>query len=96
MPVYLQVTCINKPDRTNPYARIQALGGVDGNGIPWYMTEDQAIATIESGQNALYTNVNGQSANVVVMQPKSLLGNKYLRTNPDTTPEDNLLYLEEC
>ncbi len=48
----LQVTCINKTNRTSPHERISNLGGSG-----WKYTEDQVINFIETRRNDFYVSV---------------------------------------
>lgn len=88
-----QVRCINKNDRYSAHERIKNIGGFD-NGQRWKITEDRAIAGIESGEWKFFVSVDGQSVWVIVAI--SRFGNKYLKTQNDGEQPDNLLSLPEC
>jgi hypothetical protein len=89
----LKVGCINKRDRQSRHERIHSIGGNNGDGTRWKLTEEEAIAGIESGKWSFYTVGGGESANVIIANH---LGRKYLRTDRDSTIRDNLLSLPEC
>lgn len=90
----LQVTCVNKSDRMNPYERILRIGGGQTILGSWRKTQEEAIREIEAGVNRFYVHVNGQSVWVVVAVSQH--GNKCLKTEPDGEQPNNLLSLPEC
>jgi hypothetical protein len=83
-----QVTCINKRDRQSAHERISHIGGNN-----WRMTQEDAIAAIESRMRSFYVHVDGKSVWVIVGLHR---GNKYLKTEADGEQPNNLLSLPEC
>lgn len=89
-----QVKCIRKRgDHYNPHERIEGIGGTNPNGERWFLSEDRAISSIETGEWSFYTSVGGRQADVVIAIHN---GRKYLKTTADGYEPDNLLALPEC
>ena len=49
-----EVLCIHKTDRPNPHERITHIGGRNDDGTAWKITQEEAIAGIESGKWTFY------------------------------------------
>lgn len=90
----LQITCINKQDRDDPFERIKRVGGGQTLLGTWRKTQEEAIREIESGTNRFYVYDGRNSVWVIVRV--SRFGNKYLTTEPDGESQNNLLSLPEC
>lgn len=91
----VQVDCINKQDRENPWERITHIGGPNADKTRWKLTQQQAIEGIESGKWDFYvgdTVLTGVKVIVAVSQH----GNKYIKTESDGEEPNNLLSLPEC
>jgi len=87
----IQIKCINKDPRNDPYHRITYVGGYTDK--QWKITTDEAIRYIESREWEFYTEVGGHRRKVIVA---TRLGRKYLKTEADYDTPDNLLSLPEC
>lgn len=84
----VQVTCINKQPRDDPYEGITHLGGAT-----WHWTRQQVIDSIEAKTNTFYTLVGNNRGDIDVGNGAN---GKYLRTYADGKWNDNLLALPEC
>lgn len=90
-----EIKCINKSDRYNIHERILSIGGINNDKTRWKLSLNAAIKGIEDGNWTFYVNnTYGQRVNVIIA--KTVLGNKYLKTEADTTEKNNLLELPEC
>jgi len=84
----VQVTCINKQPRNDPYEGITHLGGSG-----WKWPRQQVIDSIRRGENTFFTLVNQNRADVGVVDGPN---GPYLRTYANGVWNDNLLALSEC
>jgi Protein of unknown function (DUF3892) len=84
----VEVTCINKQPRQDPFDGITHLGGP-----AWKWTRQEVIDSINRGDNTFYTFVSSKRANVAVVNGPT---GQYLRTHADGQWNDNLLALPEC
>jgi hypothetical protein len=88
----LEVTCIKKGDRYNPHQAITHIGGVR-LGLPWMITQDEAIERIESRKEEYYVLQDFQKVEIIVVSNNN---KKYLKTENDGETSNNLLSLPEC
>lgn len=87
----VQVSCINKQPRHDPYEGITHLGGPGGGG--WRWTREKVIESIRAKTNSFHTLVNGNRGDIGIVEGPN---GAYLRTHADGKWNDNLLSLPEC
>ena len=94
MASQVQISCINKTNRSDAHARIQNVGGIKTDRTRWRLSETQAIQDIKDDKWAFYVERPvGHRVNVVIA---TRLGHEYLKTEADGEQPDNLLALPEC
>lgn len=94
--IYCEITHISKPRRDDPHQRIQEVGGrfsdIVGPAI-WRCTLDEAIRHQQEFGYSFHTRQGFLSSPVDVrLGPSGLL---HMRTEADSTVQDNLLHLPE-
>jgi Protein of unknown function (DUF3892) len=95
LPSRHRIQCINRSDRYDPHQRITHVGGLNGNGTQWRVSQPEAIAGIERRQWSLFVEQPaGDPVEVVVAV--SPYGHKYLKTTADDDQPNDLLSLPEC
>lgn len=93
----IKIVCINKDNgnHENPHTAIRRLGWVeDGTGNTGYMTRIEMYDWVKGGGVAYVQDAYGNKA--YLMTAITSRGTKYVKTIPDETKRDNLLYLSEC
>jgi hypothetical protein len=90
----VEINCIYKTPRMDPHERIQSVGGTNGNGTRWKMSQPDAVARIEAGKWEFYVTRGGRTVRVIIA--RSAHGHKYLKTENDGVQPDDLLSLPEC
>lgn len=73
--------------------RIHSIGGQDGQGGGWTMTEADAIPRLKSGDLQFYTLDDGVTAEVRVMSHST---GEFLQTVADGIPSNNLRAQPRC
>jgi hypothetical protein len=90
----LKILCTRKTDRPEPHLSISHVGGANNSKLPWTLTVDEAIRTLELKQYAFYVMLDGRRTDVFVAQTKA--GQKYLKCTADIHQGDTLAGLPDC
>jgi len=100
IPLSMQITCITKRPRNDPYHPILAVCGINlTQNIPFRLSQLSCIASIDRGNQFFVIGPDGSRADVRVyihFPPWNQRGIRYIATVPDNTRADNLLSLPEC
>jgi len=91
-----QVTTITKNPRFDRHHAIQNIGGVLSTGVPWKITQQEAVNLIDTRQHTFFVSVGGRRANVITEPSAFVSGLRYLKTDADGVLADNLLSLPPC
>ena len=90
----VEIDCVNKDPRFDPYRSIQFVGGPNGDGTRWKLPLQAAVSGALQGTYDFFVLQGGHIVEVEVA--KSAHGNLYLKTEADGDTPDNLLSLKEC
>lgn len=94
MAALIEIQCVKKTDRPNPWERIRQVGGLNPNGSRWALSQEEAIAAIRNGTYTFMVRRGRASVKVIVAT--SRFGNPYLKSEADGEEPNNLLSLPEC
>lgn len=88
-----RIDCTTKDGPDQDY-RIDGFGGVNPNGTRWYAGIDRLLQLIDEG-NTFWVMVQGRRVEVIPMiHPRSR--RRYVTTEADGFPPNNLLRLQDC
>lgn len=91
----LKILCTRKTHRPEVHLAISHVGGNNTNSsLPWTLTLEEAIRTIELKQYNFIVMIGSRRCEVLVAQAAS--GEKYLRCAADRVDGDTLLGLPDC
>lgn len=88
-----QIRWIHRTPRFALHERISHIGGINQFGVPWRLTQEQAIEGIETGRWSFFIHKENSMIGVVVGQHP--YGGKYLKTEADSIHPILLLSLPD-
>jgi hypothetical protein len=91
----LRIECINKTPRNDTHLRISHVGGRNGDGTRWRLSQPDAVEGAQGGKYSFYVE-RPAGHRVAVIVARSQYGHLYLKTEADGEQPDNLLSLDEC
>ena len=90
----LKILCTRKSTSEHAQLRVTHVGGANNSNLPWTLTVEDAIRTIELKQYAFVVIRDGRRTEVQVAQTGQ--GQKYLRCASDAPGASTLLVLPDC
>jgi hypothetical protein len=90
----LKILCTRKTAHPETHLAVSHVGGANSSNLPWTLTVEDAIRTLELKQYAFYVVLNGRRTDVFVAQTKA--GQKYLKCTADIAGGDTLSGLPDC
>jgi hypothetical protein len=90
----LKILCTRKTSHSEPHLRVSHVGGANNSKLPWTLSVDEAIRTLELKQYTFYVMLDGRRTDVFVAQTKA--GEKYLKCTADIVEGNTLASLPDC
>lgn len=90
----LKILCTRKTPSPESHLRISHIGGANNSNLPWTLTVDEAIRSMELGHYSFIVVRDGRRTEVQLAQNRE--GQKYLRCAADGTDTDTLSALPDC
>lgn len=84
------VSSVNRAYSSDPLERIENIGGVNSDRTRWQLSQAAAIAAIEAGTDEFFVETAAGPVRLIVL---TRAGQKYLKTERETTHPDDLLSL---
>jgi hypothetical protein len=84
------ITFVQKAYSSDPYERIDSIGGLNSDKTRWKLSQEAAIAAIDGGLDEFFVTASDRMVKVIVMNHG---GQKYLKTEADSKASDWLLAL---
>lgn len=88
-----RITHIRKPNVNSSHEHITDIKGLRPDGLSFESTVAVVIANLKTGNYNYHVERAGRTINVT--HQKSMAGNEYIKTAPDSTQKDNLLSLPQ-
>jgi hypothetical protein len=90
----LKILCTRKTANAQAHLAITHVGGANNSHMPWTLTVDEAIRTIELKQYTFVVMKDGRRTEVLVAQSRT--GQKYLKCTIDGIEGGTLSQLPDC
>ncbi|MDB5947972.1 MAG: hypothetical protein JWQ33_2998 [Ramlibacter sp.] len=90
----LKILCTRKTSSPEIHLAVSHVGGINSSKLPWTLSVEDAIRTLELKQYAFYVTLNGRRTDVFVAQTRN--GQKYLKCTADIIEGDTLSGLADC
>lgn len=90
----LKILCTRKTTNPQAHLAITHVGGGNSSNMPWTLTVDEAIRTIELKQYTFIVMRDGRRTEVLVAQSRT--GQKYLKCAIDGAEGNTLSQLPDC
>ena len=74
----------------DPLERVETIGGVNSDHTRWKLSQAAAIAAIEAGTDEFFVKAGDRQVKLIVLNHR---GQKYLKSERETTHPDDLLNL---
>jgi hypothetical protein len=84
------VSSVNRAYSTDPFERVDTIGGINADLTRWRLSQAAAIAAIEAGTDEFFVKASDQVVKLVVQTHQ---GQKYLKSEREKTHPDDLLNL---
>ena len=96
LPPRLGINCVKKDTVEDIDEMIQLVGGLwPTDGKPWRISDNDGALLIDEGKLELFVDAGGGVEQPIHVSTSSK-GRRFLRTNPNEGPVDNLSNLSDC
>lgn len=90
----LKILCTRKTANPEVHLAISHVGGANSSKLPWTLSVEDAMRTLELKQYAFYVMIGSRRTEVFVAQTR--VGQKYLKCTADIVEGDTLSGMPDC